>query len=103
MKRKPSVASSYAACAAARGGALPVGQTDSFDGVVAVVHLVASFKHDPEPPAAEALHRLEVGQVPGERRHSGWHHGEGEPRCAHRWRPACVCVCVCDMCYYLRP
>ncbi|TNN39637.1 hypothetical protein EYF80_050195 [Liparis tanakae] len=44
----------------ARG--VPVGQTDPFDGVVAVVHFVAGFKHDTEPPAAEALHRLEVRQ-----------------------------------------
>ena len=47
--------------------ALPVGQTDSFDSVVAVVHLVAGFKHDTEPAAAETLHRLKVSQVPGER------------------------------------
>lgn len=53
----------------------PVGQTDPFDCVVAVVHLVAGFKHDTEPPAAEALHRLEVRQVSG-RRHIDYHHAE---------------------------
>lgn len=46
---------------------LPIGQTDSFDGVVAVVHFVTGFKDDAEPPAAKALHRLEVRQVPGGR------------------------------------
>lgn len=46
---------------------LPVGQTDPFDGVVAVVHFVAGFKHNAEPPAAKALHGLKVGQVPEER------------------------------------
>lgn len=44
---------------------LPVGQTDSFDGVVAVVDFVAGFKHNAEPPAAKALHRLKVSQIPG--------------------------------------
>lgn len=45
-------------------GVLPVGQTDPFDGVVAVIHFVTCFKHDTEPPATEALHRLKVRQVP---------------------------------------
>lgn len=45
---------------------LPVGQTDSFDGVVAVVHFVSGFKHNTEPPAAKALYWLEVRQVPEE-------------------------------------
>ena len=53
--------------------ALPAGQTDSFDGVVAVVNLVSGFKHDPEPPAAEALHRLKISQVPGENTLVGCH------------------------------
>ncbi len=39
---------------------IPVGQTDSFDGVVAVIYFVAGFKHNTEPPTAEALHRLKV-------------------------------------------
>lgn len=46
---------------------LPVGQTDPFDGIVAVIHFVAGFKHNAESPAAEALHWLKVGQVPGEK------------------------------------
>lgn len=50
-------------------GVLPVGQTDPFDGVVAVIHFVACFKHDTEPPAAETLHRLKVRQVPEENAH----------------------------------
>lgn len=44
----------------------PVGQTDPFDSIIAVVHFVAGFKYDAEPTTAKALHGLKVGQVPGE-------------------------------------
>lgn len=45
-------------------GALPAGQTDALDGVVAVVHLVAGLKHHAEAAAAQTLNRLKVCQVP---------------------------------------
>ena len=41
------------------------GKCNPFDGVVDVVILVLALEHHPEAPAAEALHRLEVGQESG--------------------------------------
>lgn len=46
---------------------LPVGKTNSFDGVVAVVDFVAGFKHNTEPPTAKALYWLKVSQIPGQK------------------------------------
>lgn len=45
---------------------IPVGQTDPFDSIIAVVHFVAGFKYNAEPTTAKALHGLKVSQVPGE-------------------------------------
>lgn len=74
-----------------RREALPIGQADSFDGVVAVVHFVAGFKHNAKPPTAKALHWLKVCQVPGER-HFGYYSAKRNHWALSSLKKPCVAV-----------